>query len=394
MSDDTFASLFEAQAKDAAPRRALRVGETLEAVVAQVGRDTVFVEIDGKRQGMIDAVELRGADGELTVRVGDVVRARIVEIDGSGAVRLAKGFGKSGDLVQIQQALEMGTPVEGKVTGVNKGGLEVDLGKGLRGFCPTSQIAGRGASIDPKDFVGQTLPFQVTELTDRGVVLSRRKLLEAEARESRERVLATLEKGKLVRGVVTAVRDFGAFVDLGGVDGLIPASEISHERGVPISDRIKAGEAVEAQVLDIKDDEHGEKRITLSLKALLPAPERPAGAPQAKLAIGAVVGGRVVRIENYGVFVQVDGTEGREGRGLVPAAELGVPRGTDLRKTFPEGTVLTVKVLETGDGRLKLSVKAAKEAAERSDFEAHRDKTSPKGFGTFGDLLKGKLGKK
>jgi small subunit ribosomal protein S1 len=129
------------------------------------------------------------------------------------------------------------------------------------------------------------------------------------------------------------------------------------------------------------------------LKALLPATEKPAKAPNA-LEIGAIVSGRVVRIESYGVFVQVAGTEGRDGRGLIPTAELDVARGADLRKAFPEGTVLTATILETGAGRLKLSVRGAKEATERADFEAHKDKAAaPKALGSFGDLLKKSVAK-
>jgi small subunit ribosomal protein S1 len=107
------------------------------------------------------------------------------------------------------------------------------------------------------------------------------------------------------------------------------------------------------------------------------------------VSVGAVVTGVVERIETYGIFVQLDGTKGRAGRGLVPNAELGVPRGTDLRKTFPEGTKVTAKVLETGEGRLRLSIKGAKEAEERADFEAARGKGgAPRSLGTFADLLK------
>lgn len=395
MSDDfkSFAALFEAQSKDQTRVRTVRVGDAVEGLVVHVGAETIFVELDGKRQAMLDTVEMRNEDGTVDVKVGDTVRAKVVAVDGkTGDVRLGRSFGKGGDLGQIQQALESGIAIEGKVSGVNKGGLEIDLGKGVRGFCPMSQIAQRGG-VEAATFVGQTLSFLVTEIKDgRSVVVSRRKLLEAEGREMRERALSSLEKGKVVRGTVTAVREFGAFVDLGGIEGLVPASELSHERGVAVADRIKAGEQIEAQVIEIKDDDKGQKRITLSLKALLPAPERPAAKAGAgggaKLAIGAIVKGKVVRIENYGVFVQVDGTEGREGRGLVPAAELGVPRGADLRKTFPEGTELTAKVLETGDGRLKLSVRGAKDEAERADFEAHRGKAAAgKSLGTFADLL-------
>jgi small subunit ribosomal protein S1 len=110
---------------------------------------------------------------------------------------------------------------------------------------------------------------------------------------------------------------------------------------------------------------------------------------EARIAIGAIVRGVVERIESYGVFVQIDGTKGRAGRGLVPSQELGVPRGTDLRKAFPEGAALTVKVLETGEGRLRLSIKGAKDDEERADFEEARGKTgTPVSLGTFGDLLK------
>jgi small subunit ribosomal protein S1 len=407
MPDDSFASLFEAEAKQGpSGHRKVRVGETIEAAVVQVGRETIFLEFDGKRQAMLDVIEVQNPDGTVDVKVGEMLRAKVIEVDAeSGQVRLGRTFGKSGDLAHIQQAFEAGVAIEGKVAGTNKGGLEVDLGKGSRGFCPNSQV-GLRAGPPPGDLVGQSLSFLVTEIKDggRSIVLSRRRLLEAEAREGRDAVLGKLEKGKLVTGTVTAVRDFGAFVDLGGIEGLLPASEISHERGIPVSDRIKAGERVEAQVLDIRDDDKGQKRITLSLKALLPAPERDAAKsgtkPSAKLAIGSVVTGKVSRVENYGVFVQVAGTEGRGGRGLVPASELNVPHGTDLRKRFPEGTELTAKVLETGDGRLKLSVRGALDAAERADFEAHLAGSgapsaegaagAKKGasFGTFGDLLK------
>jgi small subunit ribosomal protein S1 len=392
MSDDSFAALFEAQGKSAAARKKVRVGETLEAVIVQIGKDTVFVELDGKQQAMIERVELNNSDGSIDLNVGDTVRAKVLSVDDqTGAVRLGKSLGRATDLASFELARETGAGVEGKVTGVNKGGVEVDLGKGVRGFCPNSQLGPRGT--EGKDLVGTTTTFAVTEIKDggRSIVLSRRRLLEADAKEARERVLASLEKGKVVRGTVTAVREFGAFVDLGGIEALLPASELGHERGVAVADKVKAGETVEAQVLEIKEDG---KKITLSLKALLPAPEKPVKASGPRPQIGAVVKGKVVRIETYGVFVQVDGTDGREGRGLVPSAELGVPRGTDLRKAFPEGTELTAKVLETGDGRLKLSVKGAKDAAERADFEAHKDMASAgKSLGTFGDLLKAKLKK-
>ncbi len=474
---DSFAALFEKEA--AAPKRKrVRVGDRLEAIVVQVGRDLVFVELDGKQQAFIEASELRDPDGTMTVAEGDVIRAHVVEVDDArGTVRLGRSLGKPGNTAAIEQAKESGIAVEGKVTGVNKGGLEVDLG-GTRAFCPMSQADDKFLQ-DPSSLVGQTLKFLVTDFRDGGknVVVSRRALLTREASETAAKAMADVTTGAILKGTVTSVRDFGAFVDLGGVEGMIPRSEIAHDRSVAVADALKPGDVVEVQVREIKDAEptpgKGKKgptkKITLSLKALtadpwaeldlvqgrvvagtvvrttefgrfvrlapgvegllhvselgrdfkaeegeeirvvvkkldreakkislVPAPEdAQVGATLATsgadVKVGAVVTGTVERIETYGIFVQLDGTKGRAGRGLVPNAELGVPRGTDLRKTFPEGSKVTAKVLETGEGRLRLSIKGAKEAEERADFEAARGKqNAPRSLGTFADLLKGK----
>jgi small subunit ribosomal protein S1 len=473
---DSFAAMFEAEAAQPTRKKRVRVGDRVEAVVVQVGRDAVFVELGDKQQAFLETAELREDDGTVPFAVGDVVRAHVVEVDESKSIiRLGKSMGKPGSTAAIEQAKESGVAVEGKVTGVNKGGLEVDLG-GTRAFCPMSQVDA-GFVEDPKNFIGQTLRFVVTEVKDGGknVVLSRRALIERERGESAAKVMDKIVAGAVLRGTVTSTRDFGAFVDLGGVEGLIPRSEIAHDRSVAVADALKAGDGVEVQVREVKDgepDKRGrvQKKITLSLKALAADPwadtdvamgrvykgtivrstefgrfvrlapgiegllhvselskstkadegeellvvvkklERDAkkiglalapddaqagtivttaSGPDVK--VGGVVTGVVERIETYGIFVQIEGTKGRSGRGLVPNAELGVPRGTDLRKAFPEGTKVTAKVLETGDGKLRLSIKGAKDAEERADFEAARGKgAAPRSLGTFADLLKGK----
>jgi small subunit ribosomal protein S1 len=478
---DSFAALFEGQgASVPARRKPIRVGDNLSAVVVQVGRDLVFVELDGKQQAFIEIAEVRGLDGTVSVKEGDTLRAHVVEVDESrGTVRLGRSIGRPGNLAAIEQAKGSGVAVEGKVTGVNKGGLDVDLGGGTRAFCPSSQASDRFME-DVSSLVGQSLRFIVTDVRDGGknIVVSRRVLLQREASESAAKAMTDIIPGAVLRGTVSSVRDFGAFVDLGGVEGMIPRSEIAHDRSVAVADALKPGDVVEVQVREVKDAEPAKpgargkgptKKITLSLKALaadpwadfdivqgrvvlgtvvrttefgrfvrlapgiegllhvselgrdfkaedgeeirvvvskldretkkiglVPAPDgAEVGATIAsttnELKVGAVVQGAVERIETYGIFVQVDGTKGRAGRGLVPNAELGVPRGTDLRKTFPEGTRVTAKVLETGDGRLRLSIKGAKDAEERADFEAAKGKqNAPRSLGTFADLLKGR----
>jgi small subunit ribosomal protein S1 len=486
---DSFAALFAQTEKgqpktQSRPRRDPRVGDTLDACVIQIGRDTVFVELDGKRQAYMDAIELRAADGTMTVSVGDKLTAPVVEVDArSGNVRLGRVVGRPGSTAALEQAKASGLPVEGKVTGINKGGLEVEVGAGARAFCPMSQADTKFVE-DPSVFLGKSLHFIVTDVRDGGksVVVSRRAVLEREARDASSRMLKELQKGTTVRGTVTSVRDFGAFVDLGGIEGLIPVSEISHERGVAASERVKPGDVVDVQVRDIKEvapQRTGDPaiKITLSLKALavdpweqvdahiaegkvalgrvtrivdfgafvrvapgiegllhasevggksdrsgksglatlavgqeIPvvvksidrgakkvslvlAPDGAVAGASVKplaLAIGSVVSALVERIETYGVFVQVEGTKGRAGRGLVPNVELGVPRGTDLRKAFPDGTKVLAKVLEVGEGRLRLSVKGAKDDEERSHYEGF-SASGAKGMGTFGDLLRKKL---
>jgi small subunit ribosomal protein S1 len=476
VKEDSFASLFESQAAPPRRARALHVGDKIDAVVVRVGKESVFVELDDKQQAFIDTIELRGPDGEVSVKEGDTLSARIVEIDlAQGLVRLGRSLGKPGSLAAIEQAKASQIAVEGKVTGVNKGGLEVDLGGGTKAFCPISQADAKFLE-DPKALIGQALRFLVTDVRDGGknIVVSRRAFLQREANEAAEQSASALVVGATVRGTVTAVRDFGAFVDLGGIEGLIPRSEVTHDRSLAVADALKPGDVVEVSVLEVKDvvpQKQGgaTKKITLSLKALaddpwatldvvegrvvsgtvtrttefgkfvriapsiegllhvselgkkgatsfgdgqevlvvvkkidrgakkvslVPAPDGAiAGSTvkETRIAIGAILRGVVERIETYGLFVQVDGTKGRAGRGLVPMAEIGVARGTDLRKSFPEGTPVTVKVLETGDGKLRLSIKGAKDDEERADFEAARGKAEGgASLGTFADLLKKK----
>ena len=476
--EDSFAAMFEQQPVAPRKRRAIRIGDRVDAIVIQVGRDAVFVEIvDGKVQAFLEAAELREDDGTMTVKVGDKLNAHVVEVnEDEGILRLGRSLGKPGSIAALETAKAAGLGVDGKVTGINKGGLEVELA-GTRAFCPMSQVDSRRIEEeDAKALIGQTLKFLVTDIKDGGknVVLSRRGLLQREASESANRALSDIIPGAVLSGTVTGIRDFGAFVDLGGIEGLIPRSEIGHDRSVQINDALKAGDTVEVQVLEVKDVEPARpggptKKITLSLKALaadpwtelditegrvikgtvmritefgrfirlapavegllhiselgkngkggegeeivvvvkkidraakkislVPAPDgaepgTTIATSSASVKVNSVVTGVVERIETYGVFVQIDGTKGRAGRGLVPQAELGVPRGTDLRKAFPEGTKVTAKVLETGEGRLRLSIKGAKDAEERADYEAARGKANvPASLGTFADLLKGR----
>ncbi len=483
-SNDSFASLFEAESRGQSAKklRTPALGERVRAEVVQLGKDAVFVELFGegfgkRAQAYLNHEDLRGSDGQVTVKLGDVLEAVVVEVK-AGELRLGRSMGRPQGADELERAFQAGVAVEGKISGVNKGGLEVEVA-GIRAFCPISQ-ADRGYLADPNTLVGQVLPFLVTEFAENGkrVVLSRRKLLEQEARAQASETLKKLVAGAVLAGTVTSIREFGAFVDLGGVEGLLPNAELSYDRSSTAEGLLSPGDRVEVQVREIKEgkeDKRGNKapRITLSLKALsqdpweqvenlapigrvlsgsvsrvldfgafvriapgiegllhvselggkvddasrvlklgetltlvvrsvdraarkialAPAPEGLSVGAEARapsISIGAIVQGTVDRVETYGIFLQIEGTRGRVGRGLVPNAELGTPRGADTRKLFPLGQKLTAKVLETGEGKLRLSLRAVKDDEERADFDGYRAQVAQRGLGTLADLLRKK----
>jgi small subunit ribosomal protein S1 len=248
----------------------------------------------------------------------------------------------------------------------------------------------------------------VQKADQRDAVLSRRALLEeeraAKARETREK----LAPGAVLDGVVTSVQDYGAFVDLGGIEGLVHVSELSWDRVSKPQDLLKAGDSVQVQVLKLEQDPKKGERISLSVRALTPRPEptlrqaqgeRGPDAPARQVPppppkAGDVVAASVDKIESFGVFVRFAG-----GRGLVPASETGTPRGSDLRRAFKVGETFQALVLAIDEqGRIRLSKTGAEDAAERKEaadyMRSAQPKTSGKGFGTLGDLLRQKLEKK
>src|SRR5207302_257605 len=276
---------------------------------------------------------------------------------------------------------------------------EVDLG-GMRGFVPASQVDIRFVE-DQSQFVGQRLKFRVGEIRGGNAILSRRALLEEERAVLAAELRKRLEVGAQLEGTVTSVRDFGAFVDLGGLEGLVHVSELSQARVAHAQDVVKPGQRVKVQVLRLEKDDKGHDTLALSLRALEQDPwdaGRPRGKESAKpekqkrARVGDVVDATVDKCEPFGVFVHWDG-----GKGLVPNAELGTPRGSDNKKTVPPGTQFKAQVVDLDDrGRYRLSRTAAERAEGASDYREYQrqmNKKMPpgKGFGTLGDLLRAKL---
>ena len=343
-------------------QRDIRVGDKMDATVASIGNESVFFDLGMGRDGWMPVADLM--DGEnVTVQVGDRVKAFVISIrDG---VQLSTKIAAGGvDLGLLEDAKNNGIPVQGKVSGVNKGGLQIELGGGARGFCPTGQ-ADLGFIEDVKIFEGQTLSFLVREIREggRNVVLSRRALLKRDRAEKAQKLMETLEVGQLRKGIVTRIQPFGAFVDLGGIDGLVPVSELSWGHVQDPADVVSTGEEVEVEIRRIEEDPKnpGKVRIGLSLRAAQGDPwERHSG----QLQVGSTLEGKVSRLENFGAFVML--FEGIEG--LVHISELSFERVRVPSDIVQPGEPVSVRVLEVDAERrrISLSLKEAREARPKS----------------------------
>jgi small subunit ribosomal protein S1 len=366
--------------------------------IVSVGQEVAVVELAGGGEGTIETLDLRDPDGKITLKAGDTVEARVIALgEKQGFVTLRRGAGQgAGGRTNLAEAAATGLPVEGLITGVNKGGLEVDVG-GVRAFCPLSQLELRPVD-DPAAYVGRRLSVRITrhEEDRRGtnVVLSRRALLEEEARSRAEVTRGKVVVGAVLPGVVTALKDFGAFVDVGGIEGLLPASEISFERGTRPADVLTIGQPVTVQVMRVekRDDPKRPEQVSFSLKALERDPWQDA---VAQFPAGTVVRGQVTRTESFGAFVQLaPGVEG-----LIHISELGAQRPLrHARDAVKPGDALEVAVLAIEPDKRRISLGLAgreqgvddegRAAAARASGGGQGGKG---GMGTLGDLLKGKL---
>jgi small subunit ribosomal protein S1 len=295
--EEDFAALFEQQNK--MPGR-LGPGEKITTTIITISGDMVYVDLGGKSEGVIDLAEFM-KDDVCTVKEGDRIDAFFVGVQ-NGVKRLTtrmRGFSTL-DLAGIRDAFHAGLPVSGKVRAVVKGGYDVSIG-GVRCFCPFSQMELR-AGKDNDQYVNQVLPFKVTEYEENGrnVILSRRALLEEERQEQIERFKETVSVGMELSGTVRSVQNFGAFVDLGCMDGLIPLSEIGWDRSAKPSEVLSQGQNVTVKVIGL-DWEKG--RLTLSLKALEEDPWEKAAS---KYEGETKVKGVIVRLAPFGAFVNLE----------------------------------------------------------------------------------------
>ena len=317
-------------------------GDLLHGTIVSISGDNAYISYGGPSEAVLDAAELEGLD------IGDSIDATVVK---TGAeIRVSRKMIKGrASLEQLRAAFESRIPVEGKITGRNKGGFEVNV-SGLRAFCPLSQIA-LGKIENPDAFLNQTLEFRVTEVSEDGrrIVVSRAALLKEAAAERAAETRARIQPGAELTGRVKTLTPFGAFIDLGGVDGLLHVSEMSRRRVTDPKDVVAIGQEVRVKVIKVENDG---KRISLSMKDAEPDPWSDVAD---RYTPGTPFSGRIVRSTDFGYFVEVE--PGLDGLVHVSQLPHGVKPG-DADVAIGSSVQGWVREVDPSKKRLSLSLRA------------------------------------
>jgi len=384
--EEDFAAMFAASHQ----AKRLESGQTVEGTIVAIGPEVALVNVGAKGEASLSVEELRNDDGIVEAKVGDRIQATIVSM--SGGITLSRRLQRgAASRRQVEDAFHAGLPVEGKVDAQVKGGYTVSIAR-LRAFCPASQID-VVRDTDPASHIGRVYAFRIIEFAEDGrkFVVSRRSLQEAEQKQRAEAVRRALTPDAVITGRVASVREFGVFVDIGGgVQGLLHVSEMGWSRVNDPSQMFKPGDEITVKVLRL-ESKAGDEKIALGLKQLT---DDPWSSVESKYPVGQVARGRVARIAEFGVFVELEPGV----TGLLPAVESGVAKGTDLKKVFRPGTEVDVIVLETdvAGRRLRFSIKAIHDEAEKAEVREYAARADAAGasasIGSLADKLRGALG--
>lgn len=362
ISDDSFAQLMEESFK---PARSMQVGDEIQATVIGFDNDNIFLDLGTRLDGMLRRSELSENDNK-KISEGQTIT---IYVTGRGegiwlcSTRVGGGDTSGEDtqhsaaLAALEDAYNRNISIEGKITGISKGGFEVQV-MGLQAFCPLSQID-KHYCDNPEVHLNKIYTFEIIEFKEEGpnIVVSRREHLAHEEKKRVEQLWQQVEEGAVYQGTVAAVREFGAFVDIGGIEGLLHISEIAYERISNAADAVKVGQKMDVVVKSI---DRQNRKLSLSAKSLLTDPWKDA---VKKLTIGAEYQGKVVRMKTYGAFVELfPGVDG-----MIHVSRL----GTDRRHQHPKevlniGDIVTVRVIEIDEPNRKISLTMEKEELDYS----------------------------
>ncbi|MDA0225490.1 MAG: 30S ribosomal protein S1 [Proteobacteria bacterium] len=342
---ESFAALFE----ESLNRKEMRIGEVITAEVVSVDQNVVIVNAGLKSESVIDIEEFRDDAGGLHVKEGDFVAVSIEALeDGYGATRLSREKAKRiAAWLELEQSLDKGEKIEGMITGKVKGGLTV-MTKGIRAFLPGSLVDLRPVK-DTTPYEGKSMEFKVIKLDRKrnNVVVSRRAVLEETAGAEREQLLSTLAEGAVVKGIVKNITDYGAFVDLGGIDGLLHITDLAWRRVKHPTEVLAVGDEVTAKVLKFDAEKN---RVSLGLKQL---GEDPWVGISRRYPQSTRLFGKVTNLTDYGAFVEVEaGIEG-----LVHVSEMDwTNKNVHPSKVVQVGDEVEVMILEIDEDRRRISL--------------------------------------
>jgi small subunit ribosomal protein S1 len=389
---EDFAAMFEASLK----AKRVEQGQTIEGRIVAIGPEVAFVDVGGKGEATIEVGELKNDQGELEVSVGDRIQAVVVSTQGGLTLSRKLALGAATQR-QLEDAFHSRLPVEGRIEGVVKGGYEVRIGR-QRAFCPFSQID--ILRTDPSVHEGRVYSFRIIEYKEGGknLIVSRRALLEEEQRATADEVRRSIVPGAVMTGRVASVREFGAFVDLGGgVQGLLHVSEMGWSRVTDPSQLVKPGEEITVKVLQV--DERRQK-ISLGLKQLT---DDPWSRVHSTYEIGQVRTGRVTRILEFGAFVELEpGVEGLAHASTFAAAvgsqswsklvTPGMEGAFEILTIDPAKKRIGVALVPEGSARGAAALGGAEnEAEDVREYTGRADAVAAEGFGSLADKLRGAL---
>ena len=394
-NNENFADLFK---EDGPPKKKLTPGQKIQAVVVVISQDSIFLDVGEKSEGFVDRKEVEDENGNVTVKAGDTIEVYFLSSARNEMLFTTKIGGGSTSRAHLEEAYRSRIPLEGFVKKEIKGGFEVTVAGDVRTFCPFSQMDIKRIS-DPEDYVDQHMLFKITEYKENGrnIILSRRIILEEEREEKREVLKETLQEGMAVKGTITSIQKFGAFVDIDGIEGLIPISEIGWSRIEDIKEVLSEGQDVE--VVTMKLDWENE-RYSFSLKQALPDPWQ---SLSQRLPVGSSHSGTVVRLTKFGAFINL--AEGIDG--LIHISKLGGGRRINHpREVLDEGQTVEVQIedIDTEQKRLSLALvdemseeesDSAREEKDIKEFQIKHDaSTASTSMSTLGEILKAKLEEK
>jgi len=351
MDEMSFEELFNSY--DAKIGQELKQGDMVEGKIISIGKSSVYIDTGTKSDGVVDKIELLDENGELPFQANDTLKLYVVSLSESEVI-LSKAISGAGKVTMLEDASRNQTPVEGKVTGVIKGGFDVDI-LGKRAFCPVSQMDVRYVE-NPEDYVGQTHHFLISRFEEKGrnIVVSRRDLLNEQIKEEQKLFLAKVSEGDIVQGCVTKLMPFGAFIEVApGVEGMAHISELSWSRVEKADEIVQAGDMVTVKLLKIETREGDTPKISLSIKQVDANPWDNMGSA---FKPGDQVMGKVVRLAAFGAFVELaPGVDG-----LVHISEMShtkrVLRPEDVVQQGEQVQVV-IKAIDQNSKRISLSIK-------------------------------------